>query len=170
MGAGAADAVVVGDAMADDALAAASGVMAGWAGMFTPLMSVILAETEVMPPLPFCAEKDSAAIFPLPENGVVRMMAILMVPGTVVLAIDRAPSMSPPQLTEGDVRADVSYPMVSSMPDTPFMLSPRTENDPSPEGVTVTEAPKASEALQILSAKASRMCLKWCPMSLPFIA
>jgi hypothetical protein len=155
--------------MADDAVAAASGAMPGWAGMFTPLMSVILAETEVMPPLLFCAAKVTSAIGPLPENGFVRMMAILIVPGIVVLAIDRAPVTRLPQLTVGDASMDESYPMVSSMPDTPFMWSPWTAKEPPPEGVIVTEAPKASEAQQIHSAATIRMCLKWCLISLLFV-
>jgi hypothetical protein len=52
------------------------------------------------------------------------MMAILIEPGSVVLAIDKAPDTRVPHLTEGVASLEESYNMVISMPATPVISSP----------------------------------------------
>jgi len=138
---------------------------------FALLLSIIWSTVkEVMPPLPLCVANVIAAIGPLPENGSTRTMAILILPGTEVLAPETAPEIRLPQLTDGDDNADGSYPTVSVKPDTPSMLLPRSTKAPFPEGVIVTEAPRATEALHTKSSATISMNLVWSIMGYLLIA
>ena len=56
-----------------------------------PLLSIMLTRAAVMPAGPLLAAKDMVAIRPLPEKGVLLMMAIFIDPGRVVFAANMAP-------------------------------------------------------------------------------
>ena len=78
------------------------------APMEAPLPSSMFAETRESPPAPFWEANVTTAIGPLPENVLVLMTAILMVPLVAVLAAIIAPEISPPWLTEGVARDELS--------------------------------------------------------------
>jgi len=78
------------------------------AGTNAPWLSIMLAEIDVMPPLPVFDAKETSAISPLPEKPFVLMMAILMRPGVAVFATNNAPATSAPWVTVGVANEEAS--------------------------------------------------------------
>ena len=64
-----------------------------------PLLSIILAEIDLMPPVPVPEANEIAAIGPLPETGRLLIAAILMLPGVDVFEENSAPAKRSPWVT-----------------------------------------------------------------------